>query len=100
MDQSVTIAFNYGLENLDALNNLSDDLEVVLEKEAVGELDGHEIATDKSHGFLFMYGANAENLFKVARPVLLQASFMKGAKATLRFGDTDNPDAHEITVDL
>lgn len=99
LSQSVTVAFKYGLDDdLEALNALSEELEVVIEKEAVGELDGHEVAVDLSTGELFMYGPNAERLFKAVHPVLKAAPFMAGATATLQFGEGE--DANEITVEV
>lgn len=41
---------------------------------------------DYSDGFLYMYGPNAETLFKTVKPILGSENFMKGAVATLRFG--------------
>jgi hypothetical protein len=98
-EHSVTIHFKYGKKSLDALSALEERIEDVLKKTGAGELDGNEVATDYSDGFLYLYGANAEQLFKVVHPILKSASFMKGAKATLRFGSYEE-DANEIEVDI
>lgn len=95
----VMVSFDYGLESLDPLHSLSKQLETVLKKEAAGMLDRHETATDLSDGLLFMYGHDAEILFRVVRPVLAKTPFMAGATATLRFGPVGE-DTLEITVDL
>ena len=65
---------------------LEEKLEKVIADNNAGEYDGHEIAVDYSDGILYMYGQNAENLFKVIKPTLDSCDFMKGATAKLRFG--------------
>ena len=95
----VMVSFDYGLENLDALNSLSTRLDTILKKEAAGMPDRNEMATDLSDGLLFMYGHNAEILFRIIPPALMKTPFMAGATATLRFGPVGE-DTPEITVDL
>jgi len=85
-EHAVIVHFNYAIEGLDSLYKLEDKLEEVILEKKVGEYDGHEIAMDYSDGYLYMYGPNAEYLFKVVKPILEASKFMKGAKATLRFG--------------
>ena len=41
---------------------------------------------DNSDGYLYMYGPNAETLFKAIKPTLEDSNFMKGAQVYLRFG--------------
>lgn len=98
-EHAVIVHFNYGIEELDPLFELCDKLEKVIEKENVGLFDGHEIAMDNSDGFLYMYGPNAETLFKTVRPTLKSSEFMKGATAVLRFGPAEK-EASEIEVDV
>lgn len=98
-DQSVIISFDYGQDGLTPLLELSAKLEAVLKKEMAGELDGHEVAMDDSDGRLFMYGHDAEILFKAVRPTLRKVPWMHGATATMRFGRADE-EAPEITVDI
>lgn len=57
-----------------------------LRRAGVGEFDGNEIASDLSEGTLYMYGPDAEALFKVVQPILVGASCLRRASATLRFG--------------
>lgn len=78
--------FTYHKDTLDPLHGLEKELEKVIEEKAVGEYDGHEIALDMSDGFLYMYGPNAEKLFKEVKPILEITDFTKGTLATLRFG--------------
>lgn len=98
-EHAVIIEFNYGLENLDALHQLQDQLEETIEVNDLGEYDGHEMATDLSHGYIYMYGPNAEFLYDRTKGILEQADFMKGAKATLRFGPADEA-SQEIILEI
>ena len=98
-EHSVIIRFNYGIEGLEALQGLENKLERIITENKVGEYDGHEIALDYSDGFLYMYGPDAEILFKAVKPILETTGFMKGAKAKLRFGPPEDG-VKEIEVDL
>jgi len=85
-EHAVIIYFNYGIESLDPLYNLEDKLTGVIIEKKVGKYDGHEIAMDNSDGSLYMYGPDAETLFKAIKPTLEDCKFMKGARVYLRFG--------------
>ena len=85
-EHAVIIYFNYGLEEIDSLYQLGEKLRKIIADNNVGEYDGHEIAMDNSDGTLYMYGPNAEKLFKAVKPVLEKTDFMKGATAILQFG--------------
>jgi hypothetical protein len=98
-EHSVIIYFNYFRESLDPLHDLAIKLEKVIAEEGVGVYDGHETAMDDSHGFLYMYGPNAEELFKVVKPILEQTDFTRGALATLRFGGAGTG-AKEIDIEI
>jgi hypothetical protein len=82
----VIIRFNYGLEEMDELYKLDREIDRVLVENNAGDCDGHEVAMDNSDGFLFLYGNNAETVFKTVLPILKKCPFMKGAVANLRFG--------------
>ena len=97
-EHAVIIRFNYGIERLEDLHNLEDKLRSIIDNN-VGEYDGHEIATDYSDGILYMYGPNAEDLFKAIKPTLDETKFLKGAIAKLRFGPPADG-VKEIEVEL
>lgn len=57
--------------------------------EDIGRYDGHEVNMDDTDGRLFAYGRNAEELFKLMRPMLQQFEFLNKAKVYLRFNKED-----------
>jgi hypothetical protein len=85
-EQAVIVKFDYGSTNLDALFELEDQLEAVLNGGDVGEYDGHEIAVDGSDGLLYMYGPDADALFSKVSPTLRASTAIRNAVATLRYG--------------
>ncbi len=98
-EHAVIIHFRYGIDELDPLHQLERVLEKLISEKGVGVYDGHEIAMDYSDGFLYMYGPNAEELFKAVQPMLEKTEFMKGAIAHLRFGPPEDG-VREIEVKL
>jgi hypothetical protein len=99
-DHAVIVDFCYGAGNLDALFELERKLERAISREHAGEYDGNEVAVDGSSGTLYMYGPDADRLFKVVRPILDGCAFMKGAVVHLRYGPPDKgADEKEIRLD-
>lgn len=90
LDHAVIIKFDYNKDSLEPLHELGHELERLLSETSVGEHDGHEIAMDLSDGFLYLYGLNAEILFKTIRPILIQTDFTSNATAKLRFGPPED----------
>ena len=95
-EHAIVVHFKYKKKSLDELHQLETQLSQIIEENSLGEYDGHEIAKD-TNGFIYMYGTNAENLFKAVKPVLDKTDFMKGAIAILRFG---GPGASDIEVEV
>lgn len=99
-DHSVIVHFSkYLSEELDDLHNLELKLIKLIGDSGIGTYDGHEIAMDDTDGTLYMYGTNAESLFKLVLPILQETDFLKGAIATLRFGSY-NEEASEIDLEI
>ncbi len=96
---SVLVHFLYYKEELDALYELDEKLENAIRDAGVGKHEYHEINMDMSDGTLFMYGPNAEELFKVAKPILEKTDFCQGAWAVLRFGDSEE-DTSELEIQI
>lgn len=89
-EHAVIVYFEYKKDNLEPLHKLEDELEKVIARNKVGEYDGHEIRTDYNDGIIYMYGPNAELLYKTIKPTLLSTDFTRGAKAKLRFGPPED----------
>ena len=99
IEQEVTVFFLYGKSQIRPLHQLTDRIRETLLPMKIGELDGHEIATDLSDGYLFLYGPSAEALFTAIRPILNETDFMNKAIVTLRFQDgSDNTSEYEVTL--
>lgn len=80
--------------------DLEEKLENAITYAQAGEYDGNEISVDGSDGSLYMYGPDADRLFSVARPILEPATFMRGAKVTLRYGpQKDDVPMKVVTLD-
>ncbi|NEN22103.1 hypothetical protein G3O08_01115 [Cryomorpha ignava] len=95
---SVVIWFDYGLDDDASFYSLSLELATLLENSKIGIYDGHEMAMDNSDGSYYMYGPNAEMLFKAVLPTLKKYNFMEGARAVLRFGDGEESGRIEVEV--
>ena len=89
-DQAVIVRFNYGSTDLSRLFDLEGKLEAAITSAKVGEYDGNEVAVDGSDGVLYMYGPDADQLFRVVEPILKATPFMNGAKVTVRYGPPAN----------
>jgi hypothetical protein len=96
----VIIHFQYGSTDLSGLFSLQDELIEAVEAAQVGQVDGHEIATDGSDGFFYLYGPDADRLFEVVRPILLATDKVKESAVRLRYGAVDNRNAVEKIANL
>jgi hypothetical protein len=84
--QEVVVHFFYGSTNLQHMFALEDLIRNSIIEAAVGGYDGHEVADDGSDGFFYMYGPDAEALYRVISPLLAESPFMRDATVTLWFG--------------
>jgi hypothetical protein len=76
-----------GVDALDALVALQEDLARAIEPEGLGEVDGHEIAMDDSEGSLYAYGPDAKAMLQAALPVICRSPLAVGGQVYLRYGD-------------
>jgi len=84
--QEVEVHFEYGSTNFQYVYSLGDQIQSAIAEAKVGEYDGHAIPADGSDGRYFVYGPDAEAIFKVIAPVLETSPLMRGATVTLRYG--------------
>lgn len=77
---------------------LSDKLEAAMTNAGTGEFDGNEIGGGET--VLFMYGADAELLFRSIEPVLQEEKTAIGARAVLRWGEHGAPERTVILSEL
>jgi hypothetical protein len=84
--QEIEVHFSYGSTNYQHLYALEDVLQHAISDAAVGKYEGHDVSADGSDGYFYMYGPDAEAIYRVITPVLSEYSFMRGAKVTMWFG--------------
>jgi hypothetical protein len=81
-------------EDFDIMLMLSDKLTEAIENSGLGMFDGNEIGGNET--VLFMYGPDAELLFKEIEPILREDEFCRGAKAIIRWGGPGSPQREVI----
>lgn len=84
--QEVEVHFVYGSTNFQYVYALGDQIQLAINEAKVGEYDGHAIPADGSEGRYFIFGPDAEAIFKAIAPVLEASPMMRGATVTLHFG--------------
>ncbi len=85
-EQEVEVYFSYGSTNFQYLFALDDLLRHSISDAAVGHYEGHDVEADGSNGSFYMYGPDAEAIYRVIDPILAATPFMRGATVTLWFG--------------
>lgn len=86
-EQCLKLKFNYGFDSLEELYSLSQLLTKAIENNDLGDYDGHEIATDLSDGFMYMYGPSAQAIYDCVKPILDSIEFLRGGSATFILGE-------------
>jgi hypothetical protein len=85
-EQEVEVYFLYGSTNFQHVYALEDEVRHAILDAKVGHFEGHDLAADGSDGKLYMYGADAEAMYRAVEPVLTASTLMRGATITLWFG--------------
>ena len=93
-------AAEMGLDDLDALIALQNQLTQVIEATGIGEVDGHEMAVDGSEGSLYAYGPDAKAMLAAALPIICRSPLAEGGRAYLRYGAVDDAAARAETFSL
>jgi hypothetical protein len=95
-DSSEQAVFVYlGKWTRDELWNLEDRLSEAIEAAGLGEFDGNELGPDDAK--LFMYGRDADRLFKSIEEILRSSPLCVGARVVIRYGE---PGSQQREVNL
>ena len=97
-EHAVIVHFQYGSTDLSRLFALEEKLEAAITAAGVGEYDGNEVAVSGADGYLYMYGPNADQLFKVVRPILQATDFMSAAEVRLRYGPPSDASEERVII--
>jgi hypothetical protein len=92
-EQAVLIHF--ANEDLEGSTPLQLALDELLTTSKVGMFDGNEVGDNTLT--LFLYGPDAELLFRHIEPVLRADEFCRGARAVIRWGGPNAPQ-REVTL--
>jgi hypothetical protein len=74
--ERILLNFNINEVWLETIYMLEDELEIVLKKGKIGEVDGHEIS-DNGTGKIFVYGSDMQRLLLIIQSVLKKKEFSK-----------------------
>jgi len=85
---SVIVSFG-SFNGLDEIHEVDELLTKIIPGE-VGYHDFHEVCMDDTDGRFFSYGRNAEELFKLMRPVLKKFQFSNESYIYLSFMENGN----------
>lgn len=80
------VRFLYGSTNFQHMYALEDLLRHAISDAGVGGYDGHDVREDGSEGVFYLYGPDAEALYRAVGPLLTESALMHGATVTLWFG--------------
>ena len=83
---SIVIRFRFGQHNLDPISYLEGRINAALRNRSLGAYAGCKMEDDYSHGFLYLHGPNADELFAAIRPELEKNALMDRAEIRLRYG--------------
>jgi hypothetical protein len=82
----------------EAIHALSDRLEARILEAGAGEFDGDEFGQGECT--LYMYGPDADALFRAIEPELRASPLTRRGSVTKRYGAADDPAAREVRVSL
>ncbi|WP_322086800.1 hypothetical protein [Burkholderia sp. BCC1999] len=80
----VMVHFDYYEKDNARLHALEQRLDRAVRQAGAGELGETELHRDGNDGYLYLYGASADRLYAVARPILKSSGWLTGTEVTLR----------------
>ncbi len=96
-DHAVLIYFKYNDDSIDGLHVLEE--KIIKAVKGIGEYDGHDISFKLHEGILYIYGENADAIFKAIKNILVSSKIISNIEVTLRYGDVDT-DAKEKKIKI
>jgi len=83
-EEAVLVHFDDWKGNLEDLETLEDSLSEIIESRSLGEFDGNELGPNEAT--LFMYGPDAERLFKGIETTLRNSLLSSRSRVVIRYG--------------
>nr|WP_241022888.1 hypothetical protein [Burkholderia sp. Se-20373] len=80
----VMVHFDYYGKDKARLHALEQRLDRAVKQAGAGELGETELHRDGNDGYLYFYGAGADRLYAIARPILKSSGWLTGTEVTLR----------------
>lgn len=80
----VMVHFDYDEKDKARLHALEQRLDRAVKQAGAGELGETELHRDGNDGYLYFYGASADRLYAIARPILKSSGWLMGTEVTLR----------------
>ncbi|WP_231600580.1 hypothetical protein [Burkholderia lata] len=80
----VMMHFDYYEKDKARLHALEQRLDRAVKQAGAGELGETELHRDGNDGYLYFYGASADRLYAIARPILQSSGWLTGTEVTLR----------------
>lgn len=82
---AVMIHFDYYPKDAARIHALERRLEGAIKHARAGELGETELHVDGNDGYLYMFGPDADRLYRVTAPILKSSRLMNGAEVTERY---------------
>ncbi|WP_455726358.1 hypothetical protein [Burkholderia stabilis] len=79
----VMVHFDYDEKDQARLHALERRLDRAVRQAGAGELGETELHRDGNDVYLYLYGASADRLYAVARPILKSSGWLTGTEVTL-----------------
>jgi hypothetical protein len=99
-EQALLITLSGPIHDIQDIHTIEDELITAMTSSTVGEVDGHDFATDGSSATIYLYGPDADKLLLAASPVLMKFEIARGARLTRRYGSAENSESKEVISTL
>ena len=73
----LVVSFDYGKSDLSDLIKYQQELEAIINPSGLGEVDGHEVATDLSDGTYWIVCSDPIKVFNLIKDSLTQTALVK-----------------------